>query len=49
MSRVGKCIDNGPITDKETLVKMIEDYADNLLAEKILYFFNCLLDGSSSK
>ena len=52
-------------TDKETLVKMIEDYidyynnkrlqrnlgvltpmpADNLLAEKILYFFNCLLDG----
>ncbi|WP_243133610.1 IS3 family transposase [[Clostridium] scindens] len=97
MSRVGKCIDNGPMegfwgilkreryygkrfTDKETLVKMIEDYidyynnkrlqrnlgvltpmekheiylqkkpheklpADNLLAEKILYFFNCLLDG----
>ena len=95
MSRVGKCIDNGPMerfwgilkreryygkrfTDKETLVKMIEDYidyynskhlqrnlgvltpmekheiylqaaqklpADNLLAGKILYFFNCLLDG----
>ena len=45
MSRVGKCIDNGPMegfwgilkremyygkrfTDKETLVKMIEDYID---------------------
>ena len=53
MSRVGKCIDNGPMegfwgilkreryygkrfTDKETLVKMIEDYIDYYNNKRLL-------------
>ena len=66
MSRVGKCIDNGPMeefwgilkreryygkrfTDKETLVKMIEDYIDyynNKVSAKYSCGFSNLLDSS---
>ena len=65
MSRVARCIDNGPMegfwgilkreryygkrfTDKETLIKMIEDYIDYSYGKTHTLLTSCIKTASSS-